>query len=345
MASISTTLELVDHISGRLAAIGSRVQALADCFGELDGRISGVQGRMEQLEFRPGEWEFGRIELPRPAAMELPEIGTPELETLYPGLNGLQAVQPARIMWLAPEIQAPELPALRMTAGVDGPEGQSELLHGLAQELMTQGERLSDAAEMSAGAAAEAAARAMDRAQGIQIGADFSGGLAQGIRSGMSSVLAAARSVAAAAASAARSALDIHSPSRVAQQIGAQFGAGFAYGIEDSKDRVTNAAGRLSGVAYRELDGEIWSGLRLFSALERLQLEDDGEIYLSTADVRRMRELAEREAVQSFTTAELNIEFTANNTIDSKLDLDGVVSYLEEQVAEKLALAAEGVYI
>ena len=66
---------------------------------------------------------------------------------------------------------------------------------------------------------------------------------------------------------------------------------------------------------------------------------------MSTADVRRMRELAEREAVQSFTTAELNIEFTANNTIDSKLDLDGVVSYLEEQVAEKLALAAEGVYI
>ena len=68
-------------------------------------------------------------------------------------------------------------------------------------------------------------------------------------------------------------------------------------------------------------------------------------MHLSESDARRVRELAERESVKTFTTAELNIAFTANNIIDSKLDLDGVVSYLEEQVAEKLALAAEGVYI
>ena len=337
MATIRTTLELVDNISGRLAAIGGRVGAVADQFMHLDRCINGVQNSMAHFEMCMPEWNMP----------ETP-VWNPQPETS--GLMRVQLPEAVSTGMAAPELLTPEWgvlsvpePGFGMENGLVG-DGFT-LLQGMAEAMQAQQGMLQAAAAAAADAAVLSAQQAASPAVGMAIGADFAAGIAQGIRSRVSAVAAAARSAASAAASAARSALDIHSPSRVAQEIGAYFGAGFAGGIADSGTEVSKAVARLSGIAYRELDGEIWSGLRIFSELEQAQhAPGESGIYLNQADVRRMRELAEREAVQRFTTAELRIDFTANNTIDSKMDLDSVVSYLEEQVAERLALAAEGVY-
>ncbi len=68
-------------------------------------------------------------------------------------------------------------------------------------------------------------------------------------------------------------------------------------------------------------------------------------IDMSAEDLKYMRDLAEQEAVNQFTTAEISIDMSGmSNSINSELDLDGVVSYLEEKVYETMTVAAEGVH-
>lgn len=61
-------------------------------------------------------------------------------------------------------------------------------------------------------------------------------------------------------------------------------------------------------------------------------------------EMKLLREIAEREAVNRFTTAEIKVEMTNNNTISSDQDLDGIITELEERVEESMAIAAEGVH-
>lgn len=61
-------------------------------------------------------------------------------------------------------------------------------------------------------------------------------------------------------------------------------------------------------------------------------------------DLKYLRDIAEREAINRFTTADLRVEFTANNSINSNLDIDGVCDYMANRTAEQLALVAEGVH-
>ena len=65
----------------------------------------------------------------------------------------------------------------------------------------------------------------------------------------------------------------------------------------------------------------------------------------TTEDLKYMRDLAEQEAINRFTTAEVKIDMTGmTNRIDSDMDLDGVLNTLTEGFAEALAVAAEGVH-
>lgn len=62
-------------------------------------------------------------------------------------------------------------------------------------------------------------------------------------------------------------------------------------------------------------------------------------------DLKYMRDLAEQEAINRFTTAEVKIDMTGmTNRIDSDMDLDGVLNTLTEGFAEALEVAAEGVH-
>lgn len=67
---------------------------------------------------------------------------------------------------------------------------------------------------------------------------------------------------------------------------------------------------------------------------------------MSEEDLRYMRDIAEREAINRFTTAEVQIDMTGmTNRIDSNMDLDGVLTTLTDGFAEAIEVAAEGVHV
>lgn len=64
----------------------------------------------------------------------------------------------------------------------------------------------------------------------------------------------------------------------------------------------------------------------------------------SAEDLKYLRDLAEQEVINRFTTAQIKIDMNNHNNINSNLDLDGVVSYLEEKVYDSMISAAEGTH-
>lgn len=65
---------------------------------------------------------------------------------------------------------------------------------------------------------------------------------------------------------------------------------------------------------------------------------------VSEEDLKYMRDVAEQEVINRFTTSEIKVDMTNNNNINSNLDLDGVVSYMEQKVNESLMISAEGAH-
>ena len=62
-------------------------------------------------------------------------------------------------------------------------------------------------------------------------------------------------------------------------------------------------------------------------------------------DLQYMRDIAEREAVNRFTTAEIRVDVGGiSNNVASNMDLDGVVHGLTDRVVEGMMMAAEGVH-
>jgi tape measure domain-containing protein len=64
----------------------------------------------------------------------------------------------------------------------------------------------------------------------------------------------------------------------------------------------------------------------------------------SEEDMKYLRDIAEQEAINRFTTAEIKVDMTNHNNISKDLDLDGVVAHLEQKVYETMNIAAEGVH-
>ena len=65
----------------------------------------------------------------------------------------------------------------------------------------------------------------------------------------------------------------------------------------------------------------------------------------STEELEYLRDIAERDAINRFTTAEVRIDMTGmTNRIEGGADLDGVISTLTDGFTEALLTAAEGVH-
>ena len=68
-------------------------------------------------------------------------------------------------------------------------------------------------------------------------------------------------------------------------------------------------------------------------------------IEFSNEELELLRNIAERDAINKFTTAEIKVEMHNNNNISSEMDLDGVINVLETKLVEAMAVSAEGAHI
>ena len=66
---------------------------------------------------------------------------------------------------------------------------------------------------------------------------------------------------------------------------------------------------------------------------------------ITEEDLKYLRDIAEQEAINRFTTAEINIEAPITNQISKDVDLDGVIDGLTGAVNEAVDIIAEGVHI
>lgn len=65
----------------------------------------------------------------------------------------------------------------------------------------------------------------------------------------------------------------------------------------------------------------------------------------SEEDLKYLRDIAERESINRYTTAEIKVDMGGvNNTVSSNMDLDGIADYLAITVEEQMQIAAEGVH-
>lgn len=66
---------------------------------------------------------------------------------------------------------------------------------------------------------------------------------------------------------------------------------------------------------------------------------------VTNEDLKYLRDIAEQEAINRFTTAEIRVDAPITNNISSEMDLDGVVNGLTDAVNEAVDIIAEGVHI
>lgn len=66
-------------------------------------------------------------------------------------------------------------------------------------------------------------------------------------------------------------------------------------------------------------------------------------VSVSDEQLKYLRDIAEQDVINRFTTAEIAVTMTNNNNVSSSMDLDGMISSLTDGVREAMAFAAEGV--
>ncbi len=226
--------------------------------------------------------------------------------------------------WVVPEGLSEMLSSSMQTSGADVAQGLADGITGstgVAQDAASSmGQSTVDAANSAMGVSSPSVIM-------YQAGLDVAQGLANGMHAGTGIVAAAARALGNATMTALRASLQVHSPSRLTYDVGDNTVQGLVNGIMDGRSAVRDA----------------WSDIALFSGMENDSLLGK-DIKMSDSDVRTIRDLAEREVVNRFTTAEVRVEMTNNNSISSEMDLDGIVDYLGDKLSERLEAVAEGVY-
>ena len=127
---------------------------------------------------------------------------------------------------------------------------------------------------------------------------------------------------------------------------GAEFGSNLKSNINswfDSKlgsfDNIFADKGGVSVTGTAATPEELLSGIK----------GDTGDISkkmdLTEEDLRYLRQLAEQEAINKFTTAEIKVEMVNQNNISKDTDMDAVMAHFKGVLEEELAVVAAGVHV
>ncbi len=117
------------------------------------------------------------------------------------------------------------------------------------------------------------------------------------------------------------------------------FDTGYSFG-EGVADTISGMFGTDVSTGY---DDSAWVSSLDSIASDTSDLSDT--VSASATELEYLRELAEQETVNRFTTAEIKVDMGGvTNQVSSTADLDGIISYLTEGVNEAMAKAAEGVH-
>ena len=67
-------------------------------------------------------------------------------------------------------------------------------------------------------------------------------------------------------------------------------------------------------------------------------------VAVTAEDLKYLRDMAETETINRYTTASITVNQTNHNSINNEMDLDGVTEHLRSTMEEQMAAAAEGVH-
>lgn len=65
---------------------------------------------------------------------------------------------------------------------------------------------------------------------------------------------------------------------------------------------------------------------------------------ITNENLKYLRDAAETEAINRFTTAEIKVDMVNNNNVSSEMDIDGIIDHLSIGLQEAMEQAAEGVH-
>lgn len=127
-------------------------------------------------------------------------------------------------------------------------------------------------------------------------------------------------------------------------------GAAWGDGIMNKLHGLSPSAPSFDGGGYQALQRDIPAAPELGDGGKKAKEIADNTaktadaLSITNEELKYLRDLAEAEYVNKFTTAEIKIEQHNNNNISSDSDLDGIVDGLTSMVYSSMEMAAEGVY-
>ena len=124
----------------------------------------------------------------------------------------------------------------------------------------------------------------------------------------------------------------------------ASAGYDFGVGLENKVGNLFNSSGSIPSI--EDYAGLIADNANL-STLPDIA-DNTGKIKDTLSDtdedLKYLRDMAEMEVINRYTTAEIKIEQNNHNTVNNGMDLDGVVSALTDGLMEAIEVTAEGVH-
>lgn len=111
-------------------------------------------------------------------------------------------------------------------------------------------------------------------------------------------------------------------------------GYNFGEGIENKVGDMFDFSAYTDGIDEKDYGG----------VLGEIENNTGKGVDISQEDLKYLRDIAEQQAINRFTTAEIRVEMNNNNNINNGMDLDGVVDHLAMRVTEAMDAAAAGAY-